>query len=135
MTGDAKLMCGIVVLTLPTVQYGGYFLLSVLSGKFTKVEFTDFQRAMFRAGHAHAGVMILLSLIAELLADHADLPPSLIWMVRGGIPLSALLISAGFFFSAAGAGATRPNRWIALLYFGAAILAFSLIVLGIGLLR
>jgi hypothetical protein len=135
MTEDAKLMCGIVVLTLPTVQYGGYFLLSVLSGKFTKVEFTDFQRAMFRAGHAHAGVIILLSLTAQFLADHAALPPSLVWLVRGGIPLSALLISGGFFFSASQAKATRPNRWIALLYLGAAILAFSLIILGIGLLR
>jgi hypothetical protein len=135
MTEEAKLISGITIITIPSIQYGGYFLLQVLSGKFTKVEFTGFQKSMFRAGHAHAGVLIILSLVCQLLADHAGLAEALLWTVRTGIPGSALLISGGFFLSALGREVVRPNKWIGILYIGVFVLAFSLIVLGIGLLN
>ena len=62
MTPVSKLMCGIILLTVPTIEYGGYFLLSILSGK-QKIALTDFQKSMFRAGHAHAGVLVILALL------------------------------------------------------------------------
>ena len=40
----------------------------------------------------------------------------------------------GFFFSSMGAGRTRPNGLIALVFAGAAVLAVSLTSLGLGLL-
>lgn len=52
----------------------------------------------FRAGHAHAGVIVILSLMCQMLADAAVLAVPLSWFVRIGVPLSAILISAGFFF-------------------------------------
>jgi hypothetical protein len=55
MTSLTKLFCGIILLTVPTIQYGGYFLLTILSGK-SNLPLTDFQKSMFRAGHVHAGV-------------------------------------------------------------------------------
>lgn len=134
MTRESKLLCGIIVLTIPTIEYGGYFLLSVLSGK-NGLELNEFQRAMFRAGHAHAGVIVILSLVCQLLADHASLSRPLLWFVRAGVPAAALLIPAGFFFSAMGQGATKPDGWIALLYTGVIVLASALIILGAGLLR
>jgi hypothetical protein len=51
MSPDTKMTCGIIILTIPTIQYGGYFLLSILSGK-QKFPLTDFQKSMFRAGLA-----------------------------------------------------------------------------------
>ncbi len=54
----------------------------------------------FRAGHAHAGVIVILSLVCQNLVDAAVLPSPLAWFVRVGVPLSAILISAGFFFYA-----------------------------------
>ncbi len=90
---------------------------------------------MFRAGHAHAGVIVILSLIGELLVDYAALPGALAWVVRIGLPVSAILISGGFFGGAAGRNITAPTRLIVLLYVGAAVLAISLILLGIGLIR
>jgi hypothetical protein len=135
MTRESKLLCGIIVLTIPTIEYGGYFLLSVLSGKNPELELNEFQRAMFRAGHAHAGVIVILSLVCQLLADHASLSRALLWFTRAGVPAAALLIPAGFFFSAMGRGATKPDGWIALLYIGVVVLAAALIILGIGLLR
>lgn len=133
MTNDARKTSGIILLTVPTIAYGGYFLLTILSGE--HAELTDFQKAMFRAGHAHAGVLVILSLVAQLLADHAVL--SKLWMgiARSAIPLSAILVSAGFFAAASGEHATKPNNLIIILYIGIAFLVAGVVTLGIGLLR
>ena len=134
MTSDSKLICGIILLTVPSIQYGGYYLLSVLSGK-DKTPLTDFQKSMFRAGHAHAGVLVILSLIAQLLIDNANLNPTLAWVIRMSFPLAAILVSGGFFAAAIGQNRTTPNRSISILYFGALILAASLVILGIALIQ
>ena len=90
----------------------------------------------FRAGHAHAGVIVILSLICQVLADAAVLPTSLMWFVRIGVPLSAILISAGFFFfSVLPPNAVRASGAVSLIYAGALILAIGVVTLGIGLLR
>jgi hypothetical protein len=134
MTEEAKLMSGITLITIPSIQYGGYFLLQVLSGRFRGAEFTGFQKSMFRAGHAHAGVIVILSLVCQLLADHTNLSLTWTWLVRAGVPGAALLISGGFFASALHSNAVGPNKWIGILYTGVFVLAFSLIILGVGLL-
>jgi len=135
MSPQARFMSGIILIVIPTIEYGGYFLLSLLGGKHPEFAFNDFQRAMFRAGHAHAGVIVILSVLCQLLLDHVALSSSLTWGLRAAFPAAALLISAGFFFSALGRGASSPNRMIGLLYLGAGLLALSAIVTGIGLLR
>src|ERR1700746_3131651 len=89
----------------------------------------------FRAGHAHAGVIAILSLVCQIFADSAALPSPLLWFVRIGLPLSAILISAGFFFSILPPTATQPNGTISLIYVGAVILAMSVVTLAVGLLR
>jgi hypothetical protein len=134
MSSGARMMSGILLLTIPTIQYGGYFLLGVLSGKHRALALNEFQKAMFRAGHAHAGVIVILSIVCQLLLDHVALSSGVIWSLRVGFPLSAILISGGFFASALGRGVTAPTRMIGLLYLGAAVLALSLILTGIGLL-
>ena len=134
MSSDTKLFCGILLLVIPTIQYGGYFLLTILTGKF-KVPLTEFQKSMARAGHAHAGVIIILSLVAEILADYANLSPALISVVRIGFPASALLISGGFFAASAGKYLVKPNKFIWILYLGVMTLACVVIILGIGLIR
>ena len=89
----------------------------------------------FRAGHAHAGVIVILSLVCQMLADAAVLPNPLLWAVRIGIPLSAILISSGFFFSVLPPTASQAGGAVALIYAGAVILALAVVTLGIGLLR
>ena len=49
-----------------------------------------------RAGYAHAGVIVILSLVCQMLADGVFLPSALLWAVRIGVPLSAILVSSGF---------------------------------------
>ncbi len=83
----------------------------------------------------HAGVIVILSLVCQILADGAVLPDPLLWFVRIGVPLSAILISAGFFFSMLPPTATQASGAVALIYAGAVILALAVVTLGVGLLR
>jgi len=134
MSSLSKLLCGLILLTVPSIQYGGYYLLTLLAGQ-TGQQLTDYQRRMFRAGHAHAGVLVILALVGQLLLDAARLPLWLAWVARLGFPLAAVFVSGGFFAAASGRGVTRPTRWIAVLYLGAVLLALAVVLTGIGLLR
>ncbi len=135
MTREATLMSGIILITVPTIQYGGYFLLTSLMNKASGYMENPLRQNFFRAGHAHAGVIVILSLVCQILADGAVLPSPLLWAVRIGVPLSAILISSGFFFSVLSPTATQANGAIVLIYAGAVILALAVVTLGVGLLR
>jgi hypothetical protein len=135
MTREAKLMSGITLIVVPTIQYGGYFLLTSLMNKNNGYMDNPLRQNFFRAGHAHAGVIVLFSLVCQMLADSATLPISLLWFVRVGVPLAAILISAGFFFSVLPPTATQPNGAVSLIYLGAVVLAVAVVSLGIGLLK
>jgi len=128
-------MSGIILITIPTIQYGGYFLLTSLMSKSSGYIENPLRQNFFRAGHAHAGVIVILSLVCQILADSAVLRSPLVWVVRIGVPLSAILISAGFFFSMLPPAATKPSGAVGLIYVGAVILAIAVIALGIGLIR
>jgi hypothetical protein len=135
MTPEARLLSGIILITVPTIQYGGYFLLTSLMDKTSGYMDNPLRQNFFRAGHAHAGVIVILSLVCQILADAAVLPSPLIWFVRIGVPLSAILISAAFFFSMLPPTANQPSGAVFLIYVGAVILAISVLTLAIGLIR
>jgi hypothetical protein len=130
MSNATKLITGVLLIIVPTIEFGGTFLLRILSGK--EPRFTEFQRSMFRAGHAHAGVLVILALVSQILMDQARLPETLGWAVRIGFVLAALLVSTGFFGGAM--GKDKPGGLIALLSIGVVLLTGSLITLGIGLI-
>lgn len=135
MTYEAKLMSGVILLTVPTIEYGGAFLLSVLGGKYSQLGLTGFQKSMFRAGHAHAGVLVILALVVQPFIDDLSFTSqTLTWLLRIGFPLSALLVSGGFFAAAAGKNAEKPNGWIKLIFAGMFVLAAAIITTGIGLI-
>jgi hypothetical protein len=135
MTREARMMSGIILITVPTIQYGGYFLLTSLMTKGSGYIDNPLRQNFFRAGHAHAGVIVILSLICQVLADAAALPSWLLWTVRIGVPLAAILISSGFFFSMLPPTATEASGAVFLIYAGAVILALAVVTLGVGLLR
>ncbi len=135
MTNEARKLCGYILITVPTIIYGGYFLLTILSGQQEHLQLTDFQKAMFRAGHAHAGVLVILSLLIQLFADHATLSHKWRWAARLSFPIAAIAISFGFFAAATGKQITEPTALIIVLYVGMVILAFGLITLGVGLVK
>jgi len=131
LSEDARTTAGILLLTIVAVEYGGVFMLRVVRGS---VPLTPFQRSFSRAGHAHAGVLVLVALISQIFADAADLSGLHGALARSGVPLAAILFPAGFFLSSLGRGRTEPNRMIWLLYLGGVVLAASVVALGIGLL-
>ncbi len=135
MTRDAKLISGILLITVPTVQYGGYFLLTLLMNKSSGYMDNPLRQNFFRAGHAHAGVLIILSLVCQILADSAVLPSSALWIARIGVPLAAIVLPLGFFLSMPSPAATAPNGAVAFIYVGAITLAVAVLTLGVGLLR
>ena len=135
MTREARMMSGIILITVPTIQYGGYFLLTSLMNKSSGYMENPLRQNFFRAGHAHAGVIVILSLVCQMLADTAVLPMPVLWFVRVGVPVSAILISAGFFLSVLPPNAIQASKSVSLIYAGALVLAVGVVTLGIGLLR
>ena len=135
MTREARTMAGIILLTVPTIQYGGYFLLTSLVNRSSGYMENPLRQNFFRAGHAHAGVFVILSLVCQILADSANLPTPWLWVARVGVPIAAILIPAGFFFSMASPTATQPSGFFSLIYVGLPCLAAGVLTLGIGLLR
>ena len=135
MTREATLMSGIILITVPSIQYGGYFLLTSLMDGGSRYMDNPLRQNFFRAGHAHAGVIVILSLICQVLTDAATLPHWLLWLVRIGVPAAAILIPLGFFLSMPSPDATKPNSLVRFILAGAVVLALSVVTLGIGLLR
>jgi hypothetical protein len=122
---------GVLLLAIVAVESGGYYMLSLARGRRAS---TPFQVTFSRAGHAHAGVLVILALVSQLYVDAAGVSGALGFVAREGIPLAAILMPAGFFLSSAGSGRTRPNALIWLLYAGTVSLGAGVVALGVGLL-
>ncbi|MET8306383.1 MULTISPECIES: hypothetical protein [unclassified Micromonospora] len=125
------MIAGVVLLTIVTIQFGGWFMTRIAQGA---APMTDFQKSFARAGHGHAGVLVILSLVGLLYVDATSLTGVLLWIARLGLPVAAILMPAGFFASSAGRNITGPNRFVWVLWIGALSLAAGVISLGVGLL-
>lgn len=133
MTPQSRRLAGILLILLPTVMYGGFTILQFLINDPSYMQ-NELRQNLWRAGHAHAGVLLILSLVALMYVDQANLSPVLKWLARIAIPTAAILMPAGFFLSVVSPDATQPNELINLVYVGAVILASGVLLLGIGLM-
>lgn len=130
LSANAAQTGGIVLLTVVAIAYGGTFLLRVTTGG---VPTNDLQRSFFRAGHAHAGVLVILGLVATLYVDLAGVEG--LWRsLTNLVLLAAILMPAGFFLSVIGRDPQRPNRLFALVWLGALSLTVGIVGAGVGLL-
>ena len=132
LSRDSAQTAGILLLALVAVEYGGTYMLRIVRGR---VPLTEFQKNFSRAGHAHAGVLVILSLLAVILVDATHLHGLPSCLARNAIPVSAILMPAGFFLSSVGRNREQPNGLIALLYLGVLSLTAGAVSLGIGLLQ
>ncbi len=128
---QSLLLAGILLLALVTVESGGYFLTRVIGGK---VAANGLQKSFFRAGHAHAAVLLVLSIAILAIIDLSALEGGWLWAGRSLVPIAAILMPAGFFLSVLGRDPLRPNRLIALLWLGVASLTAGLIIAGVGII-
>jgi hypothetical protein len=125
-----KVYTFIVLLSLPTVMFGGFSLLRLYAAQ----KLSDFQRTYFRAGHAHAGVLLVLALAALDVMGRTDLGAGSQWAIGAILAVGILAQSGGMFVHMA---VGQPGRWSrgnTLTTAGAAFLATALIWLAVGVL-
>jgi hypothetical protein len=90
---------------------------------------------MWRAGHAHPGVWLVLGLVGMLYVDQTPLSSGLKSLVRVTLLIAPILVSLGFFLSVLSPMAERPNGLINLIYLAALLLVVGVVTLGIGLFK
>lgn len=129
MPSSTLITCGIVLFTVVAVAYGGSFLLRVVSGD---VPTNDFQRSSYRAGHAHAGMLVTLGLVVQILTSQEGVPG---WAgsVGTGVLWAAILMPLGFFLSVIGKDREERNAWKYSIYLGGIVLSIGVVGAGIGL--
>ena len=125
---------GVVLITVPAVAFGGARLLTMIHRHDPGYLDNPVRQNLWRAGHAHAGVLILLTLIGLMLVDQTNLSSALRAFVRYALVAGPILMPLGFFFSVASPQAQRPNRLISLVPLGGLAVSAGAIVLGVGLL-
>lgn len=125
---------GIILVVFPSVMYGGVSLLRLIQKRDPGYVDNPVRQNLWRAGHAHAGVFLILALVGMLYLDDANLSDGLTALVRTCLVAAPILMPLGFFLSTASPRATKPNALIGLTYIGALTLAVGTVTLGIGLL-
>ncbi|MGO8970768.1 MAG: hypothetical protein ACLQDQ_14510 [Myxococcaceae bacterium] len=135
MSRESRMSAGVLLIVLPTVMYGGIALLGLLMTSAQGYADNPVRHDLWRAGHAHAGVYLVLSLVMLRYVDEAVLSPFWKWLARAGAPIAALLIPGAFFLSVASPDARHPNGLINFAYVGALFLAAAVLSLGVGLIR
>jgi hypothetical protein len=135
MSTESVRLAGILVVVYPTVVFGGASILWHWITRQTTYYENPLRQRLWRAGHAHAGVLLLVSLVALLLIDQTDLGDGWKSVVRFAIPASAIFLPVAYFLSVVRPDVTKPNKLINLAYVGAVSLTTGLLVLGIGLLQ
>ena len=133
LSREARLVSAITLLVIPTIMYGGWTLLGILTHGTVSpnpgVQLDETQWALWRAGHAHAGVWTILSLLLQIFLDSARLSAAAKWLARICAPVAAVLLSAGFF----GVSVSAGFRW--LIYLGVLSMVIALLLTAVGLIR
>lgn len=111
MDPQSAITIGVLLLALVTVESGGLFMKRVVQGREPA---NELQRSFYRAGHAHAAVLLILGIAI--------------------VPAAAVLMPAGFFLSVTGRNPEKPNRLIVLLWVGVVSLTLGLLASGVAML-
>ncbi len=130
MNGPVQIFTAITLIALPTVMFGGFSLLRLLIGG----RLNEFQLTYFRAGHAHAGVLLVLTLVVLDLLTRTNLSRSGQWIVGALLVAGGLAQSGGMFLHM---GIGKPGRWSAgnsLTTFGAVLLAAAMLTTAVAVI-
>jgi hypothetical protein len=111
MSSTSTNFAAILLLLLLTVELGGGSLLTMLTRRIPGYLDNPLRQNMFRAGHAHPGVWLVLGLVGILYVDQTPLSGGLKSVVRVTLLVAPILMSLGFFLSVVSPKAERPNRF------------------------
>ena len=131
MQTAATILAAIVLFALPTVMFGGFSLLRLGIGR----RLNDFQVTYFRAGHAHAGVLLVVCLAVLDLLDRLRVESAVVWTLGTLLLVGTLAQSGGMFLHMA---IGQPGKWSAgntLTSIGAVFLAVALIGTAVEVVR
>lgn len=119
-------------IALPTVMFGGYSLLRLLAADNTWL--TPFREKYFRAGHAHAGVLLLLSLLYYIYLAQTTFSGGLKLVACIVLVIGILAQSGGFFLHMLVGKQGRLSSGSLVTILGALLLAFAALLLAVGLI-
>lgn len=130
MDMPVKLFTVIALFSLPTVMLGGYFLLRL----FSRERLNHFQGNYFRAGHAHAGVLLILALVVLDIMDRSEISNGQQWVICFLLLVGILAQSGGMFIHMA---IGEPGRWSmgnTVTTVGAVLLATAMVWVAVGVI-
>jgi hypothetical protein len=133
MSEESIRTAGILLITVPTIALGGARLLRAIWSREAGYLDNPVRQNFWRAGHAHAGVLVILALIGMLYIDQAGLSEGLAWVVRLLLVVPPILMPLGFFLSTASPRSEKPNGLVYLVPLGGLLLSLGVLALGIGL--
>ena len=116
-------------LAIPTVMYGGYALLTLL----TRQGLSPFQEQYFRAGHAHAGVLLLMALLYHQYLEQTALPNGIKFGAAVVVLAGILAQSGGFFLHMAIGKPGETSLGTTITTLGAVLLGGAILLLVYGL--
>jgi hypothetical protein len=127
-----RVLTALVLFAIVAVEFGGWSLLGLLTNQ---NGLTPFQEQFFRAGHGHAGVLLILALAFLVIAERTSMSETSQFWLGITFLVGVLLQSGGFFLHIAigEEGAASVGTWITRT--GALLLAIALVSLGVGVLR
>lgn len=128
MSDPIKLFTVIALISIPTVMFGGFALLRLNAG----TRLNGFQHAYFKAGHAHAGVLLVLALVTLDILARSGLGSGPRWTVCLLLLFGVLAQSGGMFVHMA---IGRNGQWSAgntLTAAGGTLLAAALLITAYG---
>ena len=134
MSPSSLSTAGILLIAVVAVEYGGWSLLHLITRRIPGYLDNPIRQNLFRAGHAHAGVLVILALVGMLYVDQTGLSSTAKALVRLALTAPPILMPLGFFLSVVSPRAERPNALISLVYLGAVVLAAGVLTLGVNLL-
>jgi len=117
-------------IALPTVMYGGYSLLGLL----LRNGLSEFQQTYFRAGHAHAGVLLLMSLLYHHYIAQTNLSSAVKVSGAAIVLVGILAQSGGFFLHMAIGQPGQSSLGTTVTSLGALLLVVAIIILVYGLI-
>ncbi|WP_449062851.1 hypothetical protein [Planomonospora algeriensis] len=133
MSPSSLSTAGVLLITVPAVAFGGLSLLAHIMRDIPGYLDNPTRRGLWRAGHAHAGVLVLFALVALLYIDQTDLSEGMKSLTRALIVAAPVLMPIGFFLSVVRPSDTKPNKLIWLVALGGVCLGAGTLSLGIGL--
>ena len=133
MTRQSQVVAAILLISIPGVQFGGYSLLRLVTRREHGWEDNPLRRSLWRAGHAHAGVWVVVALVVLLYVDQV-VSGTAATIARWSVALAPIFGPLGFFLSVTTPDARRPNGVINLVFLAAVLQAVGVVIVGVGLL-